>query len=417
MARLAEHSIMRGMLAGLMGALFLLPGTAAAHENHDFGSVFHDVPFGEACDIARDEFKLVCVYVRPKDESVPDYLETPSQRDWRTIDLLLRECVMTRYDPATAAANLDGEFDDAPLVVFADAEGAERFRLPGHPTPTELDDALSDEFCETGAVQRAREALKARGPDQPLARERLASVLARCGDKDAALREYMWCVRKGLRDRRNAQYAAGRRQLLFMHIAAFAKKYPPARDAIERERAQMEKLLLENDNANLARDLDQLNRSLGERKRSLELYTRLTEDHRRARHVLFDRIIDLLIEARRYEHVLKLVDPQRAFRQEVMVARRQKRFWNDAPESSLLRGQRLFAVGRGAAFVEALVATDQAAAGKELIDAIVRFDDADSTIAKLRQHAARAGNPEVLKYVENIAKRPAVDEATGEPRE
>jgi len=210
----------------------------------------------------------------------------------------------------------------------------------------------------------------------------------------------MWCITKGLRSRDRAIYAAARRQLVFKNFAALGKLYPPARTALEQERERMEQALLGGkDDANLARDIDALNCSLAQHPRSLELYDRLPATAR-ARCVLFDKVIDLLIAHRRYAEVLKLVDPETAFQQEAIMARRQRALWDESPDARSQRGQWAFAVARGAMLVEALAATGRVAEAKTLADAILRFSQRQYARDVLLHHARRAGVPELTAHIE-----------------
>ena len=108
-----------------------------------------------------------------------------------------------------------------------------------------------------------------------------------------------------------------------------------------------------------------------------------------------------MIEHRRYDEVLALADPLRTFRQEVQMARQRSILWEEDPQARAERGTRAFAVARGAALVEALAASKRGQEARTLIDKILRFDDRPQTRDLLKHHAQRAGNEELITYVQS----------------
>jgi hypothetical protein len=213
-------------------------------------------------------------------------------------------------------------------------------------------------------------------------------ALVRCGKFDQALEEYLWCLEVGLRQ--NILYAAARRRLLLKGFVSLTEQYPPARAALLERRAAMEQALRgDQDSANLARDLAELNCCLGNEARNLALYDQLPP-RSKARHILFDRVLDQLVECRRYGDVLAVLDPLRVFSQEAHLARIRGGSNERGPEAAQQRGTRAFAVARGAALVEALAGAGRVKEAHALIKAILRYDDTPETRALLKQHAGRA---------------------------
>lgn len=398
----------RAFKAGL--ALLALGSAAAApawaHRGHAFGNPFHDLSLTEACELARDEHKLVFVYVTRPNELATDALEQPTWSVWRAIDLLIRETVAVRLDSGRDADALRPyELGEPPTVLLLESDGRLVRRLPGDAALTPLMNTLEDVLSSDKALARVRAALQDVGQDDPLARERLADALARHGDPAAALRHYRWCIEVGLQ--KQISYAAARRRLVMNSLVQLGEPYAPARQAAEEIRDKMEAALLGGeDNANLARDLAALNRALGDESRTLSLFDRLPK-RSRARYTLFDRVFEQLVEQKRYADILALADPSQTFRQEVFMARQNRGLWDDSPDAPHTRGQRAFVVRRGACLVEALAATGRTAAARKLIDAVLRFDDRAETLATLRSRAARADAPDVLAYLEALAARKA----------
>jgi tetratricopeptide (TPR) repeat protein len=381
----------------LLLALLLVAPTARAHRGHAFGNPFHDSTLAEACQLARDEHKLVFVYVTDKTGRPPPYLQMPNWNDWRAIDLLIRETVAVQLDGRRDGKALAPYDVTPPQMLLLDAVGSLRARWPGDWDAEQLSAGLRAELAEPDTLDRLRAAVAAAEPDDGIPRERLADLLTTHGRYDEALATYRWCVEKGLR--RNIPYAAARRRLVFKGFARLAEQHPPAAEALQQIRAEMVRTLTaERDDANLARDLAALDFVLGQRADTLAVFDRLPE-RSRARYVLFDRVLPELVEAGRYDEVLAMVRPQQAFQQEVRLARQQAILWVDTPAAAEMRGQRNFAVQRGALLVEALAGAGRTAEARRLVDAILRFDDRPRARQAIAARLARVEAPELAEYL------------------
>jgi len=391
---------MAGATAALLIVLGFADPSALAHRGHAFGNPFHQVSLDEARKLAVDEFKLIFLYVTAPDGKAAPYLQRPAWHDWRAIDLLIRETVAVKLDSRRDAYQLRRyELDQFPVILLLNDDGSPRRQLDGNLPIEKLLDELAEDLSGNDSVARVREAVRVGGGNDPLARERLADALARRGAHAESLEAYLWCLNVGLREYR--PYASARRRLLLQGFTRLAQQYPSARQALEKQQDAMEKTLREErDDANLARDLAELNRCLGQDARTLTLFDQLPPN-RRARTVLFDRVLDQLIAKRRYGEVLALVEPARAFRDEVMLARRSRSRGEEPPDARPERGTRAFAVARGAAFVEALGASGKTAEARKLIDATLKFDHTPATHALLQQHTRRTANATLISYIES----------------
>jgi tetratricopeptide (TPR) repeat protein len=387
----ATHDGREG-LARLGLAMLLVASCASlpawAHRGHGFGNPFHAVSLQEACQLARDESKLVFVFVTEPRGSAFAYLERPTWVDWRAIDLLIRETVAVKLESQLNAAELKRyEIKQYPTMMLLNPDGSCRKQFAGELTPKQLMEALATDLSGEDSLARVRQAIEKTDGEDPFTRERLAQALARCGQYDQALKEYLWCLEVALR--RNIPYAAARRRLLLKSFVSLAEQYPPARVALLERRDAMEQALRgEEDSANLARDLVELNCCLDEEQRNLALYDALPA-RSKARQVLFDRVIDQLIEQQRYAEILAMLDPLRAFSQEVRLARIRGGSNERGPEAARQRGTRAFAVTRGAALVEALAGAGRTQEARTLIKAILNYDDTPETQALLKRHADR----------------------------
>lgn len=394
--RTAAHLARYG-LAGLV-MLGWSAARTAAHRGHGFGNPFHAVSLTEACQLAREELKLVFVFATEPGGSAFQYLEQPTWADWRAIDLLIRETVAVKLEPRQNAAELRPyAIEQYPAMLLLDSDGGERCRLTGQLSAAQLMQALAADLSAEDSIARVQAAVEKTNGEDPFTRERLAHALARCGKLDQALEEYLWCLEVGLRQ--NIPYAAARRRLLLKAFVRLTEQHPPARAALLARRAAMEQILRgERDSANLARDLAELNRCLNDEARNLTLYDQLPP-RSKARHILFDRVLDQLVEHKRYDEVLAVLDPQRAFLQEARLARIQGGEAERSPQAAQQRGTRAFAVARGAALVEALAGTGRAAEARTLIDAILKYEDSPQTRALLKEHVGRVANQQLLDYL------------------
>ena len=386
-------------VAAIVLVLAWAAAPAPAHRGHAFGNPFHEVSLEEACKLAEQEFKLVYVYVTAPNGQVCKYLERPTWSDWRAIDLLIREMVAVRLDGGRDAEQLRRyKLGKLPVMLLLNPDGSQRRRLAGELSAEQLKRELVADLSGADCVARVRKTVAAGGGEDPLARERLAETLTRQGSHAEALEEYLWCLEVGLR--RNIPYATARRRLLLKGFVALAEQYPPARETLEQRRAAMEQALRDKKGtANLARDLAELNSCLGDEARTLALFDELPP-RSKARYVLFDRVFEQLVEHRRYDELLAFVDPLQTFSQEKRMALMRKALWDDSPEARYERGNRAFAIARGAALVEALAGLGRIDEARTLIDKILKFDGRPEARTLLEQHLRRAECTELVRYLQ-----------------
>lgn len=271
---------------------------------------------------------------------------------------------------------------------------------------------LTADLSGRDSVMRVRKAVEAAGGDDPITRERLAKTLARHGAFAEAVEAYLWCLDVGLQ--KHLSYAAARRRSVLKAFVAMTDKHPSARKAIEERRNAIERTLLTTrDDANLARNLAELNRCLGDEARNLSLYDRLPR-RSRARRILFDRVLHQLVEHKRYDEVLATLDPMTAFIEETRLARFSGIPNTDGPEARLRRGTRAFAVTRGTVLVEALAGNGRVSEARALIDRILGVDSSAHVRERLNHHIRRTHSPELIEYIESKSVSP--DHSRKRPR-
>lgn len=390
----------RALLLGTALGLTLGASVSRAHDGHTFSNPFHDVSVEDACALAAQEYKLVFVYVTKPGEAAPAYLERPSWRAWRAIDPLIREMVAVKVDGTAAARELPHctlRADRLPVMLVLDHDGTERHRSSGAASVEQLTHNLSSWLQDASAVERARKAAAQADERNPMGKERLAAALARSGNIDAALDAYRWCIEVGCV--KNSIYGAARRRFIFKSLHALAEEHPAAGEMLLRLQREMEATLLgKADDPNIARNFAELNLCLKQTDRSLALYDRLPE-RSRARQILFDRVLDQLVAARRYAEVLDSADAESVFRQEVLLARGRRFLCAETPDMRNERGTRVFAIARGSLMVECLAGVGRTEKARRLAERVLRYQNDAATRRLLRNHLQRVKAESLLSLV------------------
>jgi hypothetical protein len=369
---------------------------ADAHIGH-LGGAFHAPTLRQAQEMAQDQYKLIFMYVTGPGAGRCEYLDRPTAREAPLVGLLVRETIITVLDRQQNAEELQRyALESFPGLFLLAPDGSvlkQYDRLASAPTLTRL---LEGDLAAGDAVARARRCLASKDGQDALARERLARVLVRTGAVDEGVRVYGECLAAAL-DRKDV-LATNTRRVLLRGLIDVAAEHKAGRNLLDKFRERVEERLLKQTDVKLAQDWAELNDWLGENQRTLALYEQLSEKNVN-RFGLFDRIFDLLIEARRYEEVLALIDPQRAFQGEAFQARSGNVSWLAAPRGGVQRGTRAFAVARGARLVEALAATGAEPAARQLIDSIWRFKQTAATGEVLLERLARVEAHDLRAYV------------------
>lgn len=301
------------------------------------------------------------------------------------------------------------KIERTPAVVLLDSDGQERDCILGYRDESRMLQELRSAARGENAEQRARAQIARGGPTEAPARQRLAEILMRSGDHDAALRELLWCYDEGLA--RDMVYAAmQRRQLIFL-LGQLARKHEPAAAAMRERRAAGAARLGERDDVNAARNVALICQELGDLAWLEEQFDK-SPDRDSARRIFAGPLFDLLIEKRRYSDLLELIEPVDEFRQQVQSARTGGGMACcavHAPQGVAVSG---FVVERGARLVELLATANRREDAARLIRELLQLEDSPEVRKTVRERLQRADRGDWASLVDAVpeatpASRPA----------
>lgn len=279
--------------------------------DRESGVQFHDLTFDEAVDRAAVEDKLVFVdffttWCVPCKE-----MDATTFQDARVAAWLREHTVALKVD-AEAHETLAERYgvSSYPNYVFVSAQGELLDRLTGKRTPDQLIDAGESVRRGENAVSRAKSALAAGNPNDPMLRMDLGDAYRAMGQDEAALTEYLWCFDEG--EQHTQGFHGVRLSFLLSRIKRLGHRYPPAMTALfERRRAAEQRIVdgsAEYDDISV---FSSINRALDENETTIALYDRVKEAGRlsaRTLEAFANRCFDLLADAKRYERIVAEYD-------------------------------------------------------------------------------------------------------------
>jgi hypothetical protein len=276
--------------------------------------------------------------------------------------------------------------------------------LQKHLTEAEqrVEAAARDRAAVFKAVQAAAAAHTATNADKAtpitsaavLARYKQAQALAKDGQYEAALKEFLWCYDIGMKQAANLN--AVRLSGLVIDIGKLGALYPEALAALRdrRERAESRTLASEND-FDAASEFAALNRTLGDNERNMELYDQLPEGDRR-RRTLASNAYDSFVTAQRYDAALE-GRPYGSMSSLFEVMTRERPEIASMPNADAIRKSMHDTVVKTTVTnVEVLAGAGDLAHAQALTARLLAYDGSEATKTLLQQHAARAGHPELL---------------------
>ena len=385
---------------------------------------FRNLSFDEACKAANKEKKVVMIDFYTTWCGPCKLLDRTTWKDTKVQAWLKDKTVSIKVD-AEKQRKLSKRYQIKayPTILFLKPDGKKIDRLVGYRKADMFLKEAKSSLAGKTSLMRAKEALTGHEKD-PMERMKYADALVREGRIEEALKEYLWCFDHGGENR--PSFAGVRLSFLLSSIARMGRAYPPAIKALEKRRDAAEKKLLSaptiNDRiksnqeengaqwflqpkyAMLAIDLSALNRELGRDKDTLRVYDEMArkgKGYGDLRKALFRQVLDLLLEARRYDDIardagdiLKVIDDQ--------IAQFRDTASDLADQSDLLKYLKHSTVTDGGKYYEALLGSGQPKNANKAAKRLIKFSPASETYVTLIKHAIRAGDDAAAR---SLAKR------------
>lgn len=260
----------------------------------------------------------------------------------------------------------------------------------------EDDNAKLLKAIQATAPARAAEVAAANAPithDAVQARYDKAKALARSGNWEAALPEYLWCYDEGMV--RVASFTGVRSSFLLGELEKMAADYPPAMAALRERRDRAEQRMLANTDRQAGADLAALNHTLGEDARNLETFDKLAADSPQRQGMLV-RVYDQLIDARRYTDAAEARTYAQMSSTFDMAARERPEMANLPNQELLKQANRTYLLTTTTKNIEVLAGAGKLEQARALADKLLAYDGSNDTRAQIQEHAARAGHPDLL---------------------
>lgn len=362
---------------------------------------FRDLGFDAARAAAKAQEKVVFVDFFTTWCGPCKKLDATTWKDERVVAWLGDRTVALRLD-AEKERELAKRYRVAayPTLLFVDAEGHEVGRLVGY-----LDaDAFLAKAPETlsgiSELDRVEARLK-ESPDDPSLRQQRGELLMREGRNEEALAELLWCFDHG--NEHDRGYAGVRVSFLLTSLSRLGRAYPTALEALrERERAAREAVLAGHggvEEAMEAMDVAALNRELHQPGRTLELWETLRDrgELLTAREALFDHVLDLLLEAGRYEDVIEGAgDVMQRVRRRIETFERTRDEAKESGELGTDYDASAFmlqtALNEGAKYYRAALATGRVELADSISSALLEVSATARAFALFARTAAEAGD-------------------------
>jgi len=219
-----------------------------------------------------------------------------------------------------------------------------------------------------------------------------AQELAKAGQYEEALKEFLWCFDEGMP--LVTGYGGVRGSYLLSMIAKLGEKYPPALTALRERRDQAEQRLLASANdSDATSDFSSINRYLEEHGRNLQLYDQLPANDPR-KTALRRAVYDPLRTAQRYADAAKAT-PYKEMLSDLEDLTEGPP--TSVPNAAAIRQKlRTLAVKETAKDIEVLAGAGDLDHARALIDRILAFNNSAEAKAILQTHLTRAGHPELL---------------------
>lgn len=228
------------------------------------------------------------------------------------------------------------------------------------------------------------------------ARYRKGQELARAGDLEGALREYLWCFDEGMA--RMSSMLGTRGTFLLADIMRLAERYPAALDALRSRREAAERQVLGGtDDYSVVSALAALNQHLQAEGRTADVLLQLP-DESPARKTLATSAFDELVRRQRYTDALlgrSVATMQSHF--EASAERETVAAVVPTTEEARVMTEKFQAfrrdrvIKRMAKDIEVLAGTGKFEEARAFVNKLLAYDNTDATRRQIEEHLARAG--------------------------
>ncbi|HWZ95936.1 MAG TPA: thioredoxin family protein [Opitutaceae bacterium] len=365
---------------------------AAAHAAEPVPAPFYDLAFEAAGQRAAAEQKVLFVDFYTTWCGPCKMLDQSTWQDVTVIDLLRTKAVAIKIDAEKEKTLADHYKVSAyPTLLLLKPDGTEIDRLVGYREPKIFVAEFTDSLAGKTALVQAREAVASAASDhgRVQARFNLGRILARTGNDEEALAEFLWCYDTGMTP--SSGFQGVRDSFLLSDIAHLGRHFPPARAALRERR---DKALADAKAPDAAfgtlMDLVALNQALKKDSKTLAFLDQLPVDDPRRKSldlVLFSQ----LLAAKRYADAAKGQPYSEMKRSFVMSQQVESRF--DPSRRQMFHD---YQVRWLAEHIEVLAGSGQIAEAKELLTLALTYDHSDEAKVMIRQHLERAGHTELL---------------------
>ena len=305
---------------------------------------------------------------------------------------------------AVFEANALGESKSALADAQRDAAG---FRAKMRDLEVRLDAqskraaAAEDDNAKLLAAVRSVQTAQAVAATVPIthdvvtARYKRAQELAKAGQAEEALKEYLWCFDEGMP--RVAGYGGVRFSFLLSQITKLGEQYPAALSALRERRDAAERRM-----AASATDYDatstfgSINRVLNEKNRTLTAFDQLQSDDPRRKR-LGSEVFDELIKRKSYRDAF-------GARPYAMMSSSFESSARDMPGIAVMpnadkirEANRLYVVSSALKNIEVLAGAGELDDARKLADRLLTYDGSEATRQELQKNLERAGQPNLLK--------------------
>jgi thiol-disulfide isomerase/thioredoxin len=365
---------------------------SAAQAAEPVSAAFNDLTFEAAGQRAAAEKKVLLVDFYTTWCGPCKMLDQSTWQDAAVIGLLRTKAVAIKIDAEKEKPLADHyKISAYPTLLLLKPDGTEIDRLVGYREPKVFIAEFTDSLAGKTALVRAREAVASAASDHDRAQARfnLGRILARAGNDEEALAEFLWCFDSGMKQ--SSGFQGVRLSYLLSEIAHLGRHFPPALAALRerRDKALANAKAPDADFGTLM-DLAALNRTLKEDSETLAFFDQLpSDDHRRKSLdlVLFSQ----LLAAKRYADAAKAQPYQEIKQMFVMTQQIESRF--DPSRRQMFHD---YQVHQLAEYIEMLAGSGQIAEARELLAMALTYDHSDRSKAMIRQHLERAGHAELL---------------------